>query len=302
MSLDDLLKELQTTTTEEFANKPAVEAGSDGLDVHDLPINVRKWIQMDDIVAVVADLQNSTRMGTGKHAASTASMYAAGTGGVVKIFNHFQADYLQIQGDGAFALFWGDSRYERALCAGITVKTMSLDFAEKITRKWSTGPETGFKVGIASGRVLVKRIGTSRNHDQQAPVWAGKPVNYAAKAAQGVDRHELIVTQSVWDAIEDNDYLRMSCSCNGKPSTDIWEPSVIGKIPEDDTERDGQILYSSWCAHHGAEYCDAILHGDTTRDETKAIRQALQQQLRNAITEKHHRHRQNNTNRSRGLR
>ena len=52
------------------------------------------------MVAVVADLKNSTKLGTGKWAASTASIYQAGTGGVVDVFNKFSADFIQIQGQG----------------------------------------------------------------------------------------------------------------------------------------------------------------------------------------------------------
>lgn len=70
-------------------------------------------------MAVVADLKGSTKLGTGKWAASTASIYEASTGGIVRIFDEFDADFLAIQGDGAFALYWGERRYERALCAGI---------------------------------------------------------------------------------------------------------------------------------------------------------------------------------------
>lgn len=58
--------------------------------------------QAPDAVAVVADLKNSTKLGTGKWASSTARVYEASTGGVVKIIDQFDADFLAIQGDGAF--------------------------------------------------------------------------------------------------------------------------------------------------------------------------------------------------------
>src|SRR5699024_5084969 len=108
---------------------------------------------------------NSTRLGTGKHAASTAAIYRAATGNVVKILHEFNADFIAIQGDGAFGVFWGAARVERALCAGITIKTFSENSLEpKLEARWDDGPETGYKVGLSSGRVLVKNIGT-RNDD-----------------------------------------------------------------------------------------------------------------------------------------
>jgi hypothetical protein len=53
-----------------------------------------------------AYLKSSTQLGLNKHAASTASIYEAATGGVVQIFDDFEANFVAIQGDGAFALFW----------------------------------------------------------------------------------------------------------------------------------------------------------------------------------------------------
>jgi class 3 adenylate cyclase len=99
---------------------------------------------------------------------------------VVKTFDTFGADFIQIQGDGAFALFWGDRRYERAMCAGITIRTASADLVERLENKWPDIAETGFKVGVASGRVLVKRIGTpatqhSRNRSGPASPSTTRP-------------------------------------------------------------------------------------------------------------------------------
>ena len=181
LELTGLLDTLREDTKTELASTPTVEDWSGTLDVASLPLTARRWIKVPDVVAVMADLKSSTQLGTGKWAASTASIYQAATGGVVKTFDAFGADFIQIQGDGAFAMFWGDLRYERAICASITIRTSSEDFVEQLEVKWPTIVQTGFKVGVASGRVLVKRIGTPRNPAQQEPMWAGKPVNYAAR-------------------------------------------------------------------------------------------------------------------------
>lgn len=301
MELDDLLKDLSATTKNEFSSMPEVVEGTDDLDVSTLAITARKWTRMNDVVVVVADLKNSTQLGTGSKAASTASIYEAGTGGVVKVFDKFDANFIQIQGDGAFAVFWGDRRYERAACAGITVKTNSVDLAEQIEGKWPAKPETGFKVGIASGRVLVKRVGTPRNPSQQEPVWAGKPVNFATKAAQCADRHQMVVTGSVWDHISSNDYLTFSCTC-GEPSDSIWEDFTIERLAQDEPECHGRLLHSAWCVEHGEEYCTAILDGKKNRSEVNSKRAAmLQEQMSNAIRAKAQNERANRRARVRGL-
>jgi class 3 adenylate cyclase len=287
VDLPGLLDELDDAVKTELASTPEVVDKGDHLDVDDLPITARRWHKLTDAVAVVADLKNSTKLGTGKWAASTASIYEASTGGIVKIFDQFDADFLAIQGDGAFALFWGERRYERALCAGITVKTFSRDMVIRLEKKWSDLPETGFKVGVASSRLLAKRIGTPRNPSQQEPVWAGKAVNYAAKAAQGADQHELIVTGSVWDIVEKNDYLAVSCSCGTGPSLDIWTDIEIERLPDGDPEAQGRLLTACWCDTHGEEYCGAVLDGKRQREDAKTLRTALQaSQMRTAIRTK----------------
>lgn len=281
LDLDNLLSNLDDKVRTELASTPTVEDwNEDTFDVASLPITARKWIKIPDLVTVVADLKNSTKLGTGKHAASTASIYEAATGNVVSVLDNFEADFIQIQGDGAFGLFWGDLRFERALCAGITIKTFSEAMVERLEKRWPDAEPTGFKVGIASHRVLVKRIGTPRNPSQQEPVWAGKPVNYAAKAAQQADRHELIVTGSVWDQVEKNDYLTITCPCAGSKAI-LWTDVSIDKIPESDQERDGRLLRSKWCTVHGSEYVSAIMSGEKRRSDAEDAKAELARSLSN---------------------
>jgi len=271
--VSDLLGECADEASEVLSKNPPVDdVDPEDVDAYDLPDSHNKtWFRIDDVVVVFADLQNSTALGTGKHAASTAAIYRAATGNVVSIVNAFDADFIQIQGDGVFAIFWGDLRYERALCAGVTIKTFSEEtLVPKLESRWKDDPETGFKVGIASGRTLVKNLGTPRNESEQEPVWAGKPVNFAAKAAQQAVRHELIVTGSVWDAIRDNDYLTVTCRCS--PGPNLWKDVVIGKLTHDEDEAEGRLLSAKWCATCRDEFCAAILDGESQRDDAADVR------------------------------
>jgi len=303
MELDALLEALDKATASELSSKPEVIQNSNGdLDVNTLPIQARKWVEVPDVVAVVADMKNSTKMGTGKHAASTASIYQASTGGVVEIYNRFEADFIQIQGDGAFALFWGETRYERAICAAITVRTFGGKLSTRLENKWPDAPETGLKVGVASSRILVKRIGTPRNPSQQEPVWAGKAVNHAAKAAQGADRNQVIVTGAVWDRIETSDYLTTTCGCPDGRLVQLWHDVEIDRLPDGDPDAMGRVLSSAWCTKHGEEYCSAILAGKKTRPEAVSERaKAQQSQFANALREKARRQREARLAHRRGL-
>ncbi len=88
-------------------------------------------------------------------------------------------------------------------------------------------------------------------------------------AAQQTEPGKTLVTGSVWDAVADNDFLAFSCGCNegvqgGEPCF-LWEELTLEKIP--DAEKYGQVLNSGWCVHHGEEYCNAILQGNTHRSD-----------------------------------
>jgi len=195
-------------------------------------------------------------------------VYKAAVEGAVKIFNRFDADFIDIQGDGGFGVFWGEKAINRALAAGITVRTFSETLIDKLETKWgdNPGPETGFKVGIAMGRVLVKNLGTPRNRAEQEPVWAGKPVNYAVKCAQSADRHQIVIAGSVWDRIRTNDYLTYTCGCqDGEPSAGLWTDKTIDKLNDD--EQYGRMTESRWCESCGPGFCEAITAGRRKRND-----------------------------------
>lgn len=279
VDLDSLLGGLAERTREKFQAMPNVLLKDDTFDIAKLPVDKAEWHRLSDVVAVVADLKSSTKLDERRYAQSTASIYDAGVGGVVRIFSDLNSDFVDIQGDGGFALFWGEKRYERALCVGISIRTFSANFKKQLEKKWPKAPTTGFKVGIASGSVLAKRVGLAKHLDMQEPVWAGKPVNYAAKAAQQTEPNELLITGSVWDRIQSNDYLTATCGCvdgvPGHPPSSLWTEIELEKIPNE--ERFGQKLSSIWCETHGNEYCQAILDGKTSRsDLNQDLRKSFQ--------------------------
>ncbi|UJH71808.1 hypothetical protein [Ornithinimicrobium sp. INDO-MA30-4] len=262
--LDELGRDVQGTL---HAVPPVVHL--DDPDLGDIPgQGSEKWLKIPRVVAVVADLKNSTQLGTGRHDTSTARAYEAAVEGSVKILNRFGADFIDIQGDGGFGLFWGDRAIARALCTGVTIRTFSSTLVDKLETKWgaSGGPETGFKVGIAMGRVLVKNLGTPRNQAEQEAVWAGRPVNYATKCAQAADRHQIVIAGSVWDRIRSNDYLAYSCGCgDDPPSAGLWADKTIDRLTDD--EQYGRMTEAGWCENCGTEFCEAIMSGSRRRDD-----------------------------------
>ena len=304
VDLDDLLDNVDGDVEDAIASMPEIIEKGDSLDVSALPIDARRWHRLDEAVAVMSDLRHSTRIVLNRLPASAASIYDASTGGVVQILDEFDVDFVAIQGDGVIGLFWGDNRMARAVCAGITIKTFSKrHLVPRLGAKWEDLATTGLKVGVAASPLLVKRVGIART-DHQEPVWAGRAVNYAAKAAQQADVDEMIVTGTVWDWAKDNGYLAVTCSCDG-PSPSLWQDVTIEKVPEEDGEREGKLLTSSWCKIHGPEYCAAVLAGKSTRPEGDAgteVAKALSAERQNPLRLKAARDRQNRKARLRGLR
>lgn len=276
MELTELLSDLESDVRDTLKNVPTVTEIKDP-SVADIPSQESdEWLKIPKLVAVYFDLKSSTQMGTGRHDTSTARLYKSAVESAVAILKEFEGQFIDIQGDGGFGLFWGDLSHERALCAAVTIRTFSEELVRQFEAKYATGnfPETGFKVGIASGRVLVKQLGTPSNPDEQEAVWAGRPVNYAAKAAQSADRHEVVITGSVWDYFEKNDYVAFSCGCNGDPSDGLWSDHTIANLRDD--EQYGRMLEAPWCVNCGSAFCGAIRSGETARDDIPTyVRSAL---------------------------
>ncbi|MDC8449786.1 MAG: hypothetical protein LV473_15700 [Nitrospira sp.] len=73
------------------------------------------------------------------------------------IFDRFEASYIDVKGDGVFALFNGNQPY-RALAAAVTFKTFSKEeFVPKI--KAATSITAGCHIGIDKKTVLVRKLG-----------------------------------------------------------------------------------------------------------------------------------------------
>ena len=226
--------------------------------------DVPKWVRINDVVAVFGDLRNSTGLSVNHYAKSTAHIYEAATGGMVQAFSAFVPDFIDIQGDGVFGIFAGARRYERAMCAAITLRT----FSEHVLVPQLHGrlpqkpPQTGIKIGVAAGHVLVKKIGVRGANE---PVWAGRPVNFAAKCAQAAEEHEVIITGKVYEKIKSNEYLSWTCGCpTGASYSKIWHAKTVSTLPAD-TGTAYRMNARGWCDEHGAEFCTAILDGDTSR-------------------------------------
>jgi class 3 adenylate cyclase len=267
--IDELFEKLSSDVDFELKNPVSIVDAVEFPNVDHLPLEKREWTRLTDVYVVASDLRNSTKLNFNNYAPTSASFFQAVTGSSVRIVNAFKPEYVDIQGDGIFAIFHGDTAAERAVCAAISLKS----FSEKIlvpaidaNRGGQLGeqfPDTGLKIGVACGRVAVKRVGVRGDHNEA--VWAGRPVAFAAKAAEACLPSELRVTEKVFNAVKTNDYVMFSCGCpSGSAPSKLWaEGEELEGLPG----VKAYVLKSNWCDTHGDEFCEAILAGQKHRDD-----------------------------------
>ena len=155
-------------------------------------------------------------------------------------------------------------QYDRrqALAAGITAKTFVFHKAREIASAEIEGFTLASHAGLQSGRLLVKRLGL--RGDMQNEVWAGRPVNVAAKLASRAGPDQLLVSGSVFDRFTP-ERIRTSCGCawhgtelvEAEEKSDLWKPIAVDKVVFGFEQ--AYVLASDWCPNHGQETCEAIL-------------------------------------------
>ena len=227
--------------------------------------NPEHWLRIPDIVCVFVDMKGSTQLSATMHDKGTAGAYQLFTDTAVRILHEFEAAYIDVRGDGVFALFNADQVY-RSFAAALTFKTFAhRDFTPAM--KGKTGIEIGAHIGIDQKTVLVHKLGLKPykgRTDRQNEVWVGKPVNMASKLAAIGDTNQLIVSDRYFKNISD-DLVTWSCGCEigdfgVKPGTTryLWSHLDLLHDPKFDFDV-AQVLEADWCPIHGQEYCEAIL-------------------------------------------
>lgn len=240
--------------------------------VADLPLEKNQdgkyiWKEVTDVSVVATDLKSSTAVSYGKQDRVGARLYQASTGNCAKVLQPFGPDFVDIQGDGLFAIFAGDKHNERAICAAISLNTFGHRLRKILAAQFGEAvPEmkdSGLRIGADRGLLLAKKIGVRGEHNE--PVWAGKPVNYATKCAQVADAGQLVVTARFFRDLRENQYVRWSCGHVGGELGDVgplWRKNTIESLGQD---QDARELGASWCEHCGTKFCRAILRGETDR-------------------------------------
>lgn len=246
-----------------FNDGTSVTIKNDIPDTIEIPIiNPKQWLKIINVICVFVDMKGSTQLSANTHERYTASAYQLFTGTAVRLFHEFEAAYIDVRGDGVFALFNKNQPY-RALAAAITFKTFAANiFIPKI--KELSNVEVGSHLGIDQETVLVRKIGLKRYNgrtDRQNEVWAGKPVNMAAKLSSLSDNDELLVSDRFYNQNITDVHALMSCGCPKDKKEDLWHEKHL----DGDTKFDfvkAYSLKSRWCKIHGLQFCNRFLELD----------------------------------------
>ena len=239
------------------------------------PANKGVWHQILNVSTVFADIKNSTALLAESKPEDAALAYTYFIRAMALVLERFGAKYIDIQGDAIFGLFsCTDSIYHSAACA-ITMRThtethVAAEFKKDTSTDWAL--EAGF--GIDRGTLLVRRLGLRGTKENE--VWAGKPVNIAAKLSDLATANQVVVSDRLFGRYEAATSLRKraliwSCGCNG----DVVGGGLDSEIGETcnlwtkEEAPDGlgldfshvHRLSSKWCTIHGAEFCEVLYTG-----------------------------------------
>lgn len=231
-------------------------------DTKDIPLDDRShWLKIPGVICVYVDMVDSTHLSAMNHDNSTAGAFQLFSDSAVRLFDAFEASYIDVRGDGVFALFDVDQPY-RAVAAAISFKTFAKEeFVPRIEK--DTGLTLGAHIGVDQKTVLVKKLGIRQRGgrgDRQNEVWAGKPVNMAAKLASLTTAGQLLVSERVYNRVT-HEKVRMSCGCpNGVPKP-LWTERDVSADRRFDFSK-VYLLESNWCQSHGAAFCESTVSLD----------------------------------------
>ncbi len=219
-----------------------------------VPLEKQKWIQLNGIAVLFIDMVNSTQIDFDNHPRKSANIYEVFTGELIDILYTFEANRIEIQGDGVFAVFDCGNPTIHALLAAVTYRTICDRFI-KPQILISTGGKVTIecRAAICTGPTIVKRIGRRGINNE---VWAYRTVNKTSKLCRLANKGSLAIDENSYVQISKCEDAILSCGCDQEVYTgnrfSLWKNidearlNAIG-IPK------AYELKSLWCKVHGDE-------------------------------------------------
>lgn len=124
-------------------------------------------------------------------------------------------------------------------------------------------------MGIDKKTVLVKQLGIrdAEGRDRRKnEVWAGKPINMAAKLASRSHDNELLVSDRFYEHLSKNDYVQKTCGCSFGMAdqheiVDVWAAVDVSKEKIFDFNT-AYSMKNCWCINHGKEWAENMISFD----------------------------------------
>ena len=258
MIINDFLKEIKVQT-DELTSKINVEPKNDILEaVEEAKIYVNTWNKVKDAVVVFSDLKNSTRISFDNTEKTMSKLLEMLNKPFIDIHTKFGAEFIDMKGDGGIAIYSPDN-YLNSILAAITVNSYYKKYVVEEVRlkyKFLFIVETG----IATGDLLVKRVGIKKN-DNNFFVWSGETVNKAAliskklkeKTTSEIFSYSNVgITRELFEKLfksENQRHLIRPC-CNNFKS---WYTS------EYKSKAKYHYNSSPWCPTHGQQVLEKLL-------------------------------------------
>lgn len=255
------------SATERFNQGEQVELKNKIPLTDSIPFESNTWWKIEDVVCVYIDMKNSTQLSAQKQDKFTAGIYQYFTGTAVKILNEFGASYIDVRGDGAFGLFDSGKIYH-GFASAVSFKTIVNSIIANNVKLPDELEKISCHIGMDKKTVLVKRIGikvVDGKTDKSNEVWAGKPVNMAAKLASLGETNDIIVSDRISNKffIDKSNYVLKTCGCGNKgQKTPAWEEISVNSNKNFDFDKAYKLTTSGWCLIHGKHYCESILRLD----------------------------------------
>ena len=239
------------------------------------PVNKGLWLQIPNVTAVFVDLKRSTELSADSTPKTSAFAYTYFVRAMAVILDRFGSNYIDIHGDGVFGLFSGPQSDFYAVASAITARSqIERDIAVRFENDTSTDWKLTAGVGIDRGTLLVRRLGLRGT--KQNEVWAGKPVNMAAKLSSVACSNQVVVSDRVFSRYQNASYIRRrallwTCGCSEDAQGDGLDASIgeteylwTAEPAPSEMGLDFDQLYrlkSKWCCVHGAEFCETLVTG-----------------------------------------
>jgi len=254
----DFLSEQKTEIDRVLKEEFDIQNRNSVPDWKDIPLEGKKWLQVADLSCVYIDMIGSTKLQVVKLPKVAAKVYQLFVDNMVKTLQDYDCEFIDIKGDGGFGIFTGENSSIKSLCAAVTFKTLCSDLLSNIIKDF----KIDVHIGIDQKHALFKKIGL--RGDWQNVVWAGKPVNMAAKLAALAGSQQIAISARVFEKInlpKFKKYAYLSCGCSGNTTvvpTSLWKEIDVSQKEYFDFDK-AYVCGSIWCKKHGNDYCQKLM-------------------------------------------